>query len=55
MKRYTERGVLSGRWTEEYCRGDWRRCVRYQAEERGEDHPDWMLPDGSLDLGLKGR
>jgi len=33
-----------------------RSCIRYQIEERGEPHPDWMLPDGTLDEKLhKGR
>jgi uracil-DNA glycosylase family 4 len=48
MKRYSEQGKLSGEWIERYCRGDWERCVRYQMEERGEFHPDRMLPDGTL-------
>lgn len=52
MKRYHALGALEERWVERYCHGDWERCVRYQLEERGEPHPDWMLPDGSLDRRL---
>jgi len=48
MKRFYEKGKLSQEWIERYCRGDWESCVRYQMEERGEFHPDWMLPDGTL-------
>jgi len=53
MRRFHEDGVLETKWTELYCKGDWESCVRYQMEENGEMHPDWMLPDGSLDLELK--
>ena len=53
MKRYYEAGKLAAKWVNEYCMGDWRNCVRYEKEERGEPHPDWMLPDGSLDNRLR--
>jgi len=36
-----------------FCKGDWESCVRYKMEENGEAHPDWMLPDGSIDTKLK--
>jgi len=52
MKRFHEEGKLDRRWIELYCKGDWESCVRYQMEERGEPHPDWMLPDGSIDKRL---
>jgi len=55
MKRFYEEGRLDGKWIELYCKGDWESCVRYQMEERGEPHPDWMLPDGTLDEKLHGR
>jgi len=55
MKRFHALGLLGGHWIERFCRGDWRRCVRYQLEAGGEPHPDWMLPDGSLDERLSGR
>jgi len=54
MRRFYERGKLDRRWIELYCKGDWESCIRYQMEERGEFHPDWMLPDGSLDKRLIG-
>ncbi len=52
MKRFTDEGKLSRKWVELYCRGDWESCIRYQLEERGEYHPDCMLPDGSIDKKL---
>lgn len=52
MKKFYEKGKLSKAWVELYCKGDWESCIRYQMEERGEQHPDWMLPDGSIDERL---
>jgi len=53
MKYYYEQGRLDKKWIDQYCHGNWTRCVRYQKEEKGEFHPDWMLPDGFLDENLK--
>lgn len=53
MKRFHDHGHIDDEWVELYCRGDWERCIRYRMEERGEPHPDWMLPDGSVDEGLR--
>jgi len=53
MKRFYEEGKLDKKWIELYCKGDWESCIRYQMEERGEQHPDWMLPDGTLDERLQ--
>lgn len=53
MKRFYEEGMLEQKWIEMYCKGDWKSCVRYQMEERGEFHPKWMLPDGSTDEELR--
>lgn len=53
MKRYYEKGLLDEKWIEDYCYNNGKNCVRYQMEERGEYHPDWMLPDGSIDKKLK--
>ncbi len=55
MKRYTDAGLLDPKWVRRYCLGDdWPDCVRYRMESRGQPHPDWMLPDGSLDESLRG-
>lgn len=53
MKRFYEKGLLSRKWIDRYCRGVWQSCKRFQLEEKGVYHPDWMLPDGSLDERLK--
>ena len=53
MKRFYEEGQLERKWIEKYCKGLWKQCIRYQKEEKGEYHPDWMLPDGSMDMKLK--
>jgi uracil-DNA glycosylase family 4 len=55
MKRFYENGILDGKWVELYCKGDWRSCVRYNMEENGAYHPDWMLPDGSTAPSLKNK
>lgn len=52
MKVFYEKGKLNKKWVELYCKGDWESCIRYQMEERGQEHPDWMLPDGSIDERL---
>ncbi len=53
MKMYYEMGKLDKKWIDNYCKGDWKSCIRYQMEEQGVPHPDYMLPDGTLDEGLK--
>ena len=53
MKRFYETGRLERKWIELYCKGDWRNCVRYEMKGQDQYHPDWMLPDGSLDENLK--
>jgi len=52
MKRFYEAGKIDEKWIENYCHGDNKSCQRYQMEERGEYHPDNMLPDGSIDQSL---
>ena len=52
MKRYYEKGYLDRKWVELYCKGDWKICIRYHMEEKEKPHPDWMLPDGSIDEEL---
>ena len=54
MKYYFGKGILDEKWIRDYCHGDWEKCVRYQMEERGQYHPDWMLPDGTVKDELKG-
>ncbi len=53
VKRFDDSGIIDKKWVKSYCKGKWKTCIRFQMEEKGEYHPDWMLPDGSLDLKLK--
>jgi len=53
MKRFYDEGLLDRKWVKLYCKGDWEHCTRYKMEEKGEYHPDFMLPDGSIDEKLK--
>jgi len=55
VERDYDRGVPGYRWIDEYRRFEWRRCARFRMEERGEYHPDWMPPEGSLDTGPESR
>lgn len=51
MKSFYEMGEVDEKWVELYCKGDWESCARYQMEENGEPHSDWMLPDGTMMRG----
>jgi len=53
MKRYYEYGKLEKKWIQNYCKGDYLKCKRYQLEKRGEPHPDNMLPNGEIRESLK--
>ncbi len=53
MKKFYEDGNLNKKWIDLYCKGDWEKCTRYEMEEKGEYHPDYMLPDGSIDKKLQ--
>ncbi|MBN1615619.1 MAG: uracil-DNA glycosylase [Deltaproteobacteria bacterium] len=52
MRRFYEEGRLDRQWISLYCKGLWNTCIRYHMEEKGEVHPDWMLPDGTMDERL---
>lgn len=52
MKYYYEAGKLDEKWILNFCKGDCSKCVRYEMEETGQNHPDNMLPDGSIDRNL---
>jgi hypothetical protein len=53
MKRFYEEDKLERKWIEEYCMGDYTRCVRYKLQEAGIPHPDNMLPNGEIMESLK--
>ena len=49
MKYYWEQGKLDSIWIENYCKSNWKECVRFYKEENGIYHPDNMLPNGEID------
>jgi len=51
--RYTEQEKLERYWIENYCLVSNKNCIRYQMEEKGEYHPDNMLPNGEIRGDLK--
>jgi hypothetical protein len=53
IKRFTEQGKLERHWIENYCLVSNKNCIRYQMEERGEYHPDNMLPTGKIREDLR--
>lgn len=53
LKYFYEQGKLDKRWVEEYCWRDNSKCVRRKMEEESAYHPDNMLPDGTIDEGLR--
>ena len=53
LRIFEEKGTLDLRWKKEYCEKDFKKCKRYQMEEKGEAHSDNMLPNGKIDLDLK--
>jgi len=48
IKYFTDQGKLEPYWVKNYCLVGNKNCIRYQMEERGEYHPDNMLPDGKI-------
>jgi predicted metallo-beta-lactamase superfamily hydrolase len=48
VKEYTDAGKLERYWIEEYCLVNNKNCLRYQMVEKGEYHPDNMLPNGEI-------
>ena len=53
LKIFYEEDRLDKRWVEDYCLGDYAKCVRYKMEEEGSSHPDNMMPDGTIDERFK--
>ncbi len=44
-----KRNEIPSFWVDNYCFVGNKECVRYQMEERGEYHSDYMLPDGKIE------
>ena len=53
LKFFYEKNRLDKKWVEDYCLGDFSKCVRYKMEEEGSYYPDNMMPDGTIDGKLK--
>ena len=53
MKKFYENGKIGEKWINNYCKGNWLKCIRYQMEEKHQYHPDYMMPDGSINKALK--
>ncbi len=41
-------GKITDKWRKQYCESNFTKCKRYQLEERGIPHSDYLLPDGSI-------
>ena len=52
IRTFYEQGKLNKKWIDQYCRGDWESCQRYQREENNIPHRDNLLPDGNIDPTL---
>ena len=46
LKRFYEEGKLEKKWIENYCKGNYKSCLRYKMEEEGKLYSDNMLPKG---------
>jgi hypothetical protein len=49
LRRLEKEGLIGFKWDREYClsRDNWKSCKRYEAEEKGVSHSDYLMPDGS--------
>ena len=52
LKLFYEEERLDKKWVENYCFGDFSKCVRYKMEEEALSHSDNMMPDGTIDERL---
>ena len=48
IKYFVDNNNLDRKWVEDYCLVGNKNCIRYQMEERGQFHPDKMLPNGKI-------
>jgi len=53
LKRFYEEDKLEKKWIENYCKGNYKSCLRYKMEEKAIPHPDNMLPNGKIREDLK--
>lgn len=52
INRYDRLGLIDRMWVKNYCKGNWKKCIRYKMESQGLYHPDNMMPDGRIDENL---
>jgi len=54
IKRAYDAGKIDFHWIEDYCFKGGKDCVRKQRwEGEGYVSPDWVMPDGTVDEGVK--
>ncbi len=53
LKKFYQQKKINKQWIEDYCWGDYSKCVRKKMEEDNLYHPDNMMPDGTFDENLK--
>ncbi len=51
LRRFEREGIIDNFYRKKYCEGEFEKCERYKAEEKGIPHSDYLLPDGKY---LKG-
>lgn len=52
MKKFYEEGRLDRHWINNYCKGEWQKCIRYKYVENNIAHPNTMLPNGEINERL---
>jgi hypothetical protein len=54
MKRAYDKGMIDKSWIDDYCLNSGKNCVRKRRFEiEGYVSPDYVLPDGTVDVKLK--
>jgi hypothetical protein len=48
LRKLEKKGLISSKWKKMYCEGKFHLCQRYIETEQGINHPDNMLPDGTI-------
>jgi hypothetical protein len=52
LREFEKQGLISDKWRKQYCEGNYTKCKRYQMTEKGEPHPDNMMPDGTIEAKI---
>ncbi|MBN2421922.1 uracil-DNA glycosylase [Candidatus Woesearchaeota archaeon] len=49
LRRLEREGKIKEKWKNNYCdtEDNFKNCIRYKMVERGEAHPDNLMPDGT--------